>query len=124
MTKRVTKLNLMSLLGLLCIGILMLAVSCSNDCGHNGVTGEASKIASDAHEAYRTTDWTTYASWVHPDGLARYELILRPAVESTIQIDSTGQVAEEFKWLGTPMNTQEFMNMSPQEFFSFSMSEV
>ena len=124
MTKRASVLNPKSLLGLLCIGVLVLAASCSTDGGGGGVTGEASEVAKDAHDAYRSTDWATYASWLHPDGLSRYESILRPMVESTIQVDSTGQVAEEFQWLGTPANTQEFMNMSPSEFFSFSMSEI
>lgn len=122
MTTRHSALKLNILLRFLCIGILVLAVSCST--GGGGGTGEASKVATDAHDAYRAIDWATYASWLHPDGLQRYESILRPMVESEIQVDSAGQVAEKFMWLGQPYETQAFMNMSPAEFFSFSMSEI
>lgn len=121
MTKKAQTLTKTSLFGLLCIGAFVLAVSCSTD---GGDTGKASKVATDAHEAYRATDWATYATWMHPEGIDRYESILRPMVESAIQVDSTGEVAEKFRWLGQLFDTQELMNMSPADFFSFSMTEI
>jgi hypothetical protein len=122
MTKRASALKPNILLGLMCIGVLVLAVSCST--GGGGGTGEATKVANEAHDAYRATDWATYATWLHPEGLTRYESLLRPAVESAIVVDSTGEVADVFQWFGKSINTQKFMNMSPAEFFSFSMTEI
>ncbi|MDH3890360.1 MAG: hypothetical protein OEV49_04700 [candidate division Zixibacteria bacterium] len=122
MTKRTSTLNLAVLLGHLCIVAMVMAASCSS--GGGGGTGEASKAANAAHDAYRATDWTTYAQALHPDGLDRYQSILRPMVESAIQVDSTGAVADSFQWLGRSLNTQEFMNMSAAEFFAFSMTEI
>ena len=120
MTNRTRGLKLTNLLRLLCIGTLVLAVSCST----GGGIGEASKVVNEAYDAYRATDWATYASWLHPEGLNRYEQILRPGVGSDIQVDSAGEVGEKYQWLGRSFNTQELMDMSPAEFFSFTMTEI
>lgn len=124
MTKRTRALNSNSLLVLMCVGALLLAVSCSTGGGGAVTAGEASKVAMDAHDAYRATDWKTYATWLHPEGLNRYEQILRPSVETAIQVDSAGEVADTFQWLGKSINTQKFMDGTQAEFFAFSMKEI
>lgn len=122
MTKRTHALKLTSLLGLLGVGAIVLALSCAM--GGGGNTGEATKVAIEAHNAYRATDWATYATWLHPEGLDRYQQILRPSVESAIQVDSAGEVDDTFQWLGKSINTQKFMDGTQAEFFAFSMKEI
>ena len=106
-------------------GVLMiLALATVLSCSGGGGTGEATEVATKAHDAFRQTDWETYASWMHPEALDRYESILRPVFDAAIQVDSAGNMLEEFKWFDRSIKTEEFLNMTPQEFFAFSMGEI
>jgi len=111
-----------SLIGLLMILTLTLMLACSG--GGNTSGGKATEVATKAYEAFRQSDWVTYASWMHPRALERFESILRPAFDVMIQVDSAGNVPEEFKWYDSTIKTEEFLNMPPGEFFAFSMSEL
>ncbi len=124
MTPSKFSFNPKTLLGLLILGAIIVAVSCSTGGGGKMTTGQATQVVDSAHAAYKASDWETYARWMHPEGLARYESILRPMVETVIKVDSSGEVADSFTWLGQELNTEEFMNMTPAEFFSFSMNEI
>ena len=122
MTKIESTLKRGRLLGLLMILTLTLLLSCSG--GGNTTGGEATEVATKAHDAFRQTDWKTYASWMHPEALRRFESILRPAFDVMIQVDSAGNPPEEFKFYDSTIKTEEFLSMRPQEFFAFSMGEI
>ena len=122
MTKTDPTLKRGRLLCLLTMLSLTLLLSCSG--GGNTTGGEATEVATKAYDAFRQADWETYASWMHPDALDRYESILRPAFDAVIQVDSTGNMPEEFKWFDSTINTEGFLNMTPKDFFAFSMAEI
>jgi hypothetical protein len=109
------------LIGLLAILTLSSMLGCS---GGGTTSGEATAAATQAFEAFRTSDWTTYASQLHPMALERFESILRPAFDVMVQVDSAGNVPEEFKWYDSTIKTEDFMNMEPEAFFAYSMTEL
>ena len=122
MTKTNSTPRRFCLCGILTIVSLTLLLSCSG--GGNTTGGEATEVATRAQDAFRQADWETYASWMHPEALDRFESILRPVFDAVIQVDSTGNMPEEFKWFDRTINTQEFLNMTPKDFFAFSMAEL
>ncbi len=109
-------------IGVLMVLALAAVLSCSG--GGNTTGGEATEVATKAYDAFRQADWETYASWMHPEALDRYEMILRPVFDAMVQVDSTGNMPEEFKWFDRTINTEEFLNMTPKDFFAFSMAEI
>jgi hypothetical protein len=114
MTKTDLALKRGSLFGLLIILALTTLLSCTGGGGGSG--GRATEIATTAYDAFRDADWATYASWMHPDALGRYESILRPLFDGVIQVDSAGNMPTEFQWFDSTVNTEEFLNMTPREF--------
>ena len=122
MTKTNSTPRRFCLCGILTIVSLTLLLSCSG--GGNTTGGEATEVATRAQDAFRQADWETYASWMHPEALERYESILRPAFDAMVQVDSTGNMPEEFKWFDRTIKTEEFLNMTPKDFFAFSMAEI
>ena len=121
MTKTNSTPKRFCLFGILTMLSLTLLLSCSSI---NNTSGEATEVATKAYDAFRQADWETYASWMHPEALDRFESILRPVFDAVIQVDSTGNMPEEFKWFDRTINTQEFLNMTPKDFFAFSMAEL
>ena len=121
MTKTNSTPKRFCMFGILTMLSLTLLLYCS---GGGGGTGEATEVATKAYDAFRQADWETYASWMHPEALGRYESILRPVFDAVIQVDSTGNMPGEFKWFDSTINTEEFLNMTPKDFFAFSMTEI
>ena len=44
--------------------------------------------------------------------------------DAVIQVDSVGNVPEEFKWFDSTIKTQDFLDMNSSDFFVFSMNEI
>ncbi len=122
MTKTNSTFRRCSVFGVLTMLSLTLLLSCSGSGNSSG--GKATEVATKAYDAFRQADWDTYASWMHPEALERFESILRPAFDVMIQVDSAGNAPEEFKFYDSTIKTEEFLSMQPQEFFAFSMGEI
>ena len=122
MTKTESTTTPFRVIGVLMVLALATVLSCSG--GGNTTGGEATEVATKAYDAFRQADWETYASLLHPEALSRYESILRPVFDAVIQVDSAGNMSEEFKWFDRIINTEEFLNMTPKDFFAFSMDEI
>lgn len=100
--------------------VAFIAVGCSQQGGNSQDFSKQIALSDAGFKALTQLDWQGYASQVEPEGIARFNAMLKPGIEKMIMASQTDSV----NLFGKNFNSQELQSLDDAGFFSAIMNMV